>query len=69
MRTKAARSPRTLHAMFCIALPARVVVRMQTQEFECHIRPRTYLHAYFECDIVRVNVAIVYGDDSFVASV
>ena len=22
-----------------------------------------------ECDIVRVNVAIVYGDDSFVASV
>ena len=35
------RGLRTL--LFCIALPARVIVRMQTQEFECHIRPRTYL--------------------------
>ena len=41
--------------MFCIALPARVVVRMQTQEFECHIRPRTYLRAYFEKRSVSEN--------------
>ena len=45
--------------------------RMQTQEeFECNIRSRTYLRVLLsECDIVCVNVAIVYGDDSFVASV
>ena len=34
-----------------------------------HQTSHIFTHTLSECDIVRVNVAIVYGDDSFVASV
>ena len=34
-----------------------------------HQTSHIFTRTLSECDIVRVNVAIVYGDDSFVASV
>ena len=54
--------------MQCSALPSQ-----HAYSFVCKLRNSSvtsdlaHIYAYFECDIVRV--AILYGDDSFVASV